>query len=81
MPLKFEDCRTCRFRRKPEICAKCDVGELYEDEDAPTLDLVFEEKVSRFGEILPDDEMKSAFDADRFLDSLEDNDGSDEQDA
>ena len=81
MPLKFEDCRTCRFRRKPEICAECDVGELYEDEDAPTLDQTFRETPTRFGETVTDEDSERVFDTDRFLDSLEDNNGSDEQDA
>ena len=30
-PAKFDDCKVCRFRRRPEICAECDSGEQFED--------------------------------------------------
>lgn len=69
---KFDDCKTCRFRRKPRICGECDVGELYEDEDAVALDEAFNTPPSRFGESLTDDLDERGFDPDRFLDSYED---------
>ena len=54
---KFEDCRTCRFRRRRDICRGCDVGELYEDEDRPGVDQVFREVPLRFGEsVIADDD-------------------------
>lgn len=80
MPLKFDDCRDCRFRRKPSICAECDVGELYEDEDTPTVDEVFI-GVSRHERSVSDDDMGVRFDANRFVDDLEDKDEADDEDA
>ena len=29
--LKFEDCKLCRFKRKPKMCSDCDAGELFEE--------------------------------------------------
>lgn len=77
MALKFDDCVTCRFRRKPAICAECDVGECFEDEDAPTVDMAFREATTRERESVTDDEI-GRFDAHRFADSLEDQDESDD---
>lgn len=31
MPLKFDDCVSCKNRKKPRICADCDFGEYFED--------------------------------------------------
>lgn len=56
MRLKFEDCATCIFRRKPSVCRDCDVGELYEDEDRPGVDMAFYEPSTRFGESVSGDE-------------------------
>lgn len=78
MALKFDDCRSCRFRRKPAICGDCDVGELYEDEDSPGLD--FTHNTGRFGDAVTTDEPERNFDPNRFLDSLEDQDDSDDED-
>lgn len=78
MALKFDDCASCRFRRKPRVCAECDVGELYEDEDAPTLDIAFETPPARFGESVTSDDAERRFDPDRFLDDLETKDECDE---
>jgi hypothetical protein len=79
--LKFDDCVTCRFRRKPRICTDCDVGELYEDEDAPTVDLAFHEPATRFGDTLPDDDETPGFDPSRFLDSLDERNDPEDSDS
>jgi hypothetical protein len=53
MAHKFDDCRTCRFRRKrahESPCEDCDVGEFYEDIDRAGIDAVFNEPATRFGE-------------------------------
>lgn len=56
MRLKFDDCATCVFRRKPATCRDCDVGELYEDEDRPGVDMALYEHSSRFGESVSGDD-------------------------
>ena len=37
MQYKFEDCSSCRFRRRPDICNDCDCGEYFEDASIPAL--------------------------------------------
>lgn len=79
MRLKFDDCETCRFRRQRHVCRECDMGELYEDEDCPGLDVVFREPVLRFGESISADETEvTNFDADRFADGLSDTEEDDD---
>jgi hypothetical protein len=53
MALKFDDCKSCRFRRRrltDAPCVDCDLGEFYEDVDRPGVDLAFHDPVTRFGE-------------------------------
>lgn len=59
MGLKFEDCRSCRFRntrRGANPCASCDMGEFFEDRDRAGVDAVFQEPPTRFGESITTDE-------------------------
>lgn len=83
--LKFEDCATCRFRRIPRICRDCDMGELYEDEDAPGVDSVFREPpATRFGDTVSADDIGRAktFDPQRFVEDLgEQDDGNTDDEA
>lgn len=72
MRLKFDDCATCAFRRRRAVCADCDMGELYEDEDRPGVDAVFSDPVTRFGEsVIADDETETPqFDPERFAEEF-----------
>lgn len=53
---KFEDCRTCRFRRRPDICAECDFGEQFEDDTIRPLDFSDEAVISRGSKSLVTDD-------------------------
>jgi hypothetical protein len=80
MAYKFDDCKDCRFRRKPHICADCDVGELYEEQSEMTVDERFSEPNSIDRYSVTDDEL-TRFDANRFIDALQDEDDDDDSDA
>lgn len=78
---KFDDCATCANRRKRHICRDCEVGEFYEDEDEPTVDRVFYERPTRFGDSVTtdyeEDEAKQ-LDAAAMLSEAADEDNNDE---
>jgi len=59
MAAKFDDCKSCRFRRRrfnETPCDDCDLGEFYEDMDRPGIDVAFRDPVTRFGETVRTDE-------------------------
>lgn len=42
--LKFEDCKSCKFRNRPRVCSDCEVGENFEEEEPEGLDSIFRER-------------------------------------
>lgn len=32
MPYKFDDCPTCIYRKRPDVCEDCNWGEEYEED-------------------------------------------------
>lgn len=76
--MKFDDCVSCRFRRKPQVCRDCDVGELYEDREAQGVDHAISQPSRRFGESVSADDTSPTFDPNRFADSYEESDNDDD---
>lgn len=42
IPLKFDDCSSCKFSRRRRLCAGCDSGEFFEELDPAGVDALFE---------------------------------------
>lgn len=80
MSRKFDDCATCRHRRREAVCRDCGVGELYEDEEAPGVDSVLCDPDARPDVSVTGDDDRVP-DAQRFIDNLpeaEPDDGEDD---
>lgn len=39
--LKFDDCAMCKFVKRIRMCAQCDNGEFFEEQDPEGLDSIF----------------------------------------
>lgn len=44
LEFKFEDCRFCKFRNKPRVCADCEVGENFEEDEPEGIDSLIRER-------------------------------------
>ena len=72
---KFDDCNTCRFRRRKNICRDCDFGEYFEDaESFPELDFSAESSFSRSNKSLVTEDDEPNFNPDDLISTLEEDD-------
>ena len=67
---KFDDCVDCRFRRRKDICAECDYGEQFEDQDAEELDFD-KNSFRRAGKSLTTDDDEPKFNPDDFFEKMD----------
>jgi hypothetical protein len=77
---KFEDCRTCRHRKRPRICRACDVGEYFEDATIEGLSFTEEDVVSRGSQSLVTAEKEPDVNPDDLIRKADDETNKDEDD-
>lgn len=68
---KFDDCATCRFRRRRDICNECDAGEQYEDASIGPLRFDDEAVISRSTQSLVTDDDEPDMNPDDLIERLE----------
>lgn len=69
--LKFEDCGTCRNRRRAWICRDCDFGEFYEDAEIAPLDFSEGRILARADKSLVTDDDEPDMNPDDLIERIE----------
>ena len=71
---KFDDCKDCRFKRKPDVCNLCDYGEQFEPKEVAELSFKDEEMFARANKPLTNDADEPDFNPDDLIRQIEEND-------